>query len=110
MGGAISGKMRTMDVPIPQQPSINQILREARNYAVAPTPEYMQSVIDMSPQNNIAFFQYSGAFEAESEHQLHKNLRELVSGHGAAHDHPRVARTVLESLKHKPDIAALYLR
>ena len=110
VGGAISGKIRTMDVPIPNLPSINQILREARNYAVAPTPSYMQTVIDMSPQNDIAFFQYSAAFEAESEQQLHKNLLELVSGHGAAHDHPRVARTVLESLKHKPEIASLYLR
>jgi hypothetical protein len=70
----------------------------------------MQSVIDMSPQNDIAFFQYNAAFEAESEKQLHANLRQLVSGNGAKHDHPRVARTIYESFKHKPELASLYLR
>ena len=94
IGGAISGKVRTLDTPVPKLPTINQILREARNYDVAPPPSYMQSVIDMSPQNEIAYFQYSAAFESESEHALHSNLRQLVTGKGAAHDHPRVARTV----------------
>ena len=102
--------MRTMDAPVPKLPTINQVLREAQNYAVPPTPSYMQSVIDMSPTNEIAYFQYNAAFEAESERELHSNLRKLVSGHGAAHDHPMVARTVLESFKHMPEIASLYLR
>jgi hypothetical protein len=64
----------------------------------------------MSPQNDIAFFQYNPAFEAESERELHGHLQQLVSGRGAKHDHPRVARSVLESLKHKPELVALYLR
>ena len=111
VGGAISGKMRTKDAPVNPTPrTINQILREAQNYAVAPTPKFMQTVIDMSPQNDIAYFQYNAAYEAESERELHSNLRQLVSGKGAKHDHPRVARTIYESFKHKPAIAALYLR
>ena len=110
LGGAISGKMRTMDAPVPKLPTINKILKDAQVYSVPPTPQYMQSVIDMTPQNNIAYFQYNQAFEAENEVTLHSNLMKLVSGHGSAHDHPRVARAVLESFKSNPAIAALYLK
>jgi len=110
VGGAISGKMRKADLSVPKLPSINQILREARNYAVPPTPEYMQSVIDMSPKNDIGFYQYNAVFEAESERELHNNLKQLVSGNGAKHDHPRVARSIYESFKHKPSLADLYFR
>lgn len=71
--------------------------------------EYLHGAVDMQPRNQLAFFQYLPSFEGENEHDLHQNILGLVSGGGASKDHPRVQKTVYESLKHHPRLAAAYL-
>ena len=110
VGGANSSDVRTMNVATPEMPGINKILREAQMVqSSAPMREFIHGAVEMIPSNQIAYFQYPPSFDGDKESDLHRNLVKLVTGRGASKDHPRVAKSVYESLKHYPEIAGLYL-
>ena len=66
------------------------------------------AALDLNPIDGRAFYQFNSARQAESEDELHKNLSKLTTGHGARHDHPLVAKTIMESFKHMPKLQRLY--
>ena len=109
LGGAIRDDVRIMNVETPAMPTFDDILKDTRYLQGSPLmAEYLHGVADLNYTNDLAMFQYQPAFEGEREVDLHNNLTSLVTGKGAKHDHPLVARTILESFKHMPKLARLY--
>ena len=90
---------------------MDKILKEA--VFLTPTPrlqEFVGGVTDMIPSSQMAWDVYTPLYHGREEAPLHKALQKRVSGRGARHDHPRVARAVFESLKYHPELANLYLK
>lgn len=109
MGGAIRADVRVMNTETPALPSFEDTLKETRYLQGSPLmAEYLHGVANLNYTNDMAMFQYQPTFEGESEVDLHNNLRSLVTGRGARHDHPLVARTIMESFKHMPKLVNLY--
>ena len=99
-----------MNVSTPAMPSIHKVLRESHYVQGSPAMrEYLHGAVDMQFRNQLAYFQYFPSYDGENEHDLHRNLQSLVTGGGASKDHHRVQKTVYESLKHHPKLAAAYL-
>ena len=98
-----------MDVETKPLPGFDDILKQAAMMQGSPQmTEYLHGVADLNFTNNIAMFQYEPAFQAESEVVLHRDLQSMVTGRGLKHDHPLVAKTVMESIKHFPKLQHLY--
>ena len=79
---------------------------------MTPTPrlqEFVHGLTDMIPTNQPAWDTYNSLYYRRPEDRLHKVLTDKVTGRGAKHDDPRVARSVFESLKHIPHLAHTYL-
>ena len=91
--------------------SVDRILKEA--VFLTPTPrlqEFVGGVTDMNPTSQMAWDVYTPLYHGRDERPLHQALHKQVSGRGARHDPPRVARAVYESLKFHPELAQTYLK
>ena len=87
---------------------VEQIMK-TQEYVQAPrVNQYLQTVVDFIPRNNMAFYQFDHAFSEQSESHLHKSVLKLLSGHGAKKDHPRVQELMHHSLLPYPDLLHLY--
>ena len=112
LGGAIRpNEVKIEEIkstPIPSQ--IDAVLKEA--VFMTPTPrlqEFVHGLTDMIPTSQPAWDTYHALYYRRPEEALHKVLLEKVSGRGAKHDEPRIARATFESLKHIPHLAHTYL-
>ena len=91
--------------------SVDRILKEA--VFLTPTPrlqEFVGGVTDMIRTSQMAWDVYTPLYHGRDERPLHNALHKKVTGRGARHDPPRVARAVYESLKFNPELAHTYLR
>lgn len=112
MGGAIRGDVRKINMATAPIPTIHQHLRQLVSYnqeVSAPMREMMFGAVNLNQTTQIGYTQFHPSYEGEREYDFHKNLKSLVRGGGASSDHPRVQRSVLESLKHMPRLAHVYL-
>ena len=71
---------------------------------------YMVSTLDMVPRSEKAFLQFEPAMQAHPEESVLKSILSSTNGKGIHHDHPRVARAVVESLKDHPELLNLYMK
>ena len=111
LGGAIETKqVRFKDVqPRGPPPIYENAMREAAYISGGPAVQsFMYGVVDYRPRNEIGFNQYAHHYEKHPEEYLHNSVLQLVSGHGARKDHPRIQRLFHESFKQYPEIMDLY--
>jgi len=105
-------KIKIKETPHEDMPSaVDTILKQAVFFT--PTPrieEFVHGVTDMIPTSQMGWDVYSNLYHSRDEEPLHAALLSKVTGKGAKHDHPRVARAVYESLKHHPELAHTYLK
>ena len=110
LGGAIRGDVRKAPSATPAIPStFDSVMQQAQMLKGSPAmTESLHGVVNLNFTNDLAMFQYEPAFQAESEVDLHRDLQKLTTGRGMRHDHPLVAKTIMESLKHLPKLQHLY--
>jgi len=71
-----------------------------------PMTEYLWGVADLNYKDEKPFYSYPPVWDREQD--VHRDLTTLVTGKGLKHDHPLVAKTIMESFKHMPKLARLY--
>ena len=113
MGGAIlPNKVIIKEAKPGELPSVvDQILKEAVFMTSTPIlQEFVAGVTDMIPNSQPAYDTYTAFFHRRDETELHDSLKKDVTGRGARHDKPRVAKAVFETLKYHPELAHSYLK
>ena len=110
LGGAIeTKKVRFADVKPRAPDTYDRAMRTASFISGGPAlQEFAHGIVDYRPRNVIGFDQYLHFYEKYPEEVLHHHAIKLLSGKGAAGDHPRVQRLFHESFKHLPEIMDLY--
>ena len=71
---------------------------------------FMSSALDMIPTTKLPFFQYEPEMQATNEKMVLQSILKGVTGKGAFHDHPMVARAVVETLKENSELLHLYTK
>lgn len=113
LGGAIKpNEVKIEEIQSTPMPlsAVDTVLKEAVFMTAVPRmQDFVHGLTDMIPKSMPAWDTYHALYYRRPEEALHRALSEKVSGRGAKHDDPRVARAVFESLKSIPHLAHTYL-
>lgn len=112
LGGAISpSNTKIVELKRPHLPSeVDKVLQQSVYMTATPRlQEFVHGLVSMVPTSQLAFDSYEHLYHARPEKTLHDSMHKQLSGKGARHDAPRIARAMYESLKFAPELANAYL-
>ena len=110
LGGAILGDVKIKDIetkiPTYEDVQLPTYFQPASSIQHA---IYMMSTLSMIPRVEMDYAQFEPQMQAQSEDRVLNSILKGTTGKGAKHDHPRVSRAIIESLKEHPDLLHMYM-